>query len=123
MLTGGAMGLIVDRPKELLNPDGYLPFLKGGDQRRRQMCIRDRYSLMSSYSHNVVLIDKHNGQGRHFAVQSAAMGAWLSGVCDNWGSNVESWLWWEEGLGLYDDMGGTCLLYTSLQPHGVGVVR
>ena len=65
------------------------------------------YGLMSSYSHNVVLIDKHNGQGRHFAVQSAAMGAWLSGVCDNWGSNVESWLWWEEGLGLYDDMGGT----------------
>lgn len=68
---------------------------------------QELYSLMSSYSHNVVLIDKHNGQGRHFAVQSAAMGAWLSGVCDNWGSNVESWLWWEEGLGLYDDMGGT----------------
>ncbi len=68
---------------------------------------QELYSLMSSYAHNVVLIDKHNGQGRHFAVQSAAMGAWLSGVCDNWGSNVESWLWWEEGLGLYDDMGGT----------------
>ncbi len=65
------------------------------------------YSLMSSYAHNVVLVDKHNGQGRHFAVQSAAMGCWLSGVCGNWGSNVESWLWWEEGFGQYDDMGGT----------------
>ena len=65
------------------------------------------YSLMSSYAHNVVLVDKHNGQGRHFAVQSAAMGCWLSGVCGNWGSNVESWLWWEEGLGQYNDMGGT----------------
>ncbi len=65
------------------------------------------YELMSSYSRNVVLVDKHNGQGRHFAVQSAAMGMWLAGVCGNWGSNVESWLWWEEGLGQYDDMGGT----------------
>ena len=33
------------------------------------------------------------------------MGAWLSGVCDNWGSNIESWLWWEEGIGNYNDMG------------------
>ena len=65
------------------------------------------HEMLSAYSHNVVLMDKHNGQGRHFAVQSAAMGMWLSDVCGNWGSNVESWMWYEEGFGQYDDMGGT----------------
>ena len=65
------------------------------------------HNMLSAYSHNVVLMDKHNGQGRHFAVQSAAMGMWLSDVCGNWGSNVESWLWYEEGFGQYDDVGGT----------------
>ena len=65
------------------------------------------HNMLSAYSHNVVLMDKHNGQGRHFAVQSAAMGMWLSDVCGNWGSNVESWLWYEEGFGQYDDAGGT----------------
>lgn len=66
---------------------------------------KELYELMSGYSHNVIIQDKHNGQGRHFSMQASAMGAWLGGVCDNWGSNVESWLWWEEGLGDYNDMG------------------
>ena len=65
------------------------------------------YEMLTAYSHNVVLMDKHNGQGRHFAVQSAAMGMWLSDVCGNWGSNVESWLWYEEGFGQYDDAGSS----------------
>ena len=73
----------------------------------RFMEDEDFYNMLTSYSHNVVLMDKHNGQGRHFAVQSAAMGMWLSDVCGNWGSNVESWLWYEEGFGQYDDVGGT----------------
>ena len=59
------------------------------------------YELMCEYSHNVVLTDKHNGRGRHFSGQSDCMGAWLSGVCDNWGTNVESWLWWEVRDGDY----------------------
>ena len=53
------------------------------------------YQLMTEYSHNIVIQDKHNGRGRHFSVQSSAMGAWLAGVCDNWGGNIEGWIWQE----------------------------
>ena len=53
------------------------------------------YNLMTEYAHNVVIQDKHNGRGRHFSVQSSAMGAWLSGACGNWGGNIEAWTWWE----------------------------
>ena len=75
---------------------------------------KELYQLMKDYAHNVIIQDKHNGQGRHFSTQAAAMGAWLSGVCGNWGSNVESWLWWEEGLGDYNDMGTKYRGYSEL---------
>lgn len=71
------------------------------------------YDLMSGYAYNTVIMDKHNGHGRHFSVQSAAMGCWLSGACGNWGSNVESWLWWEEGLSNYDEIGGLCREFSN----------
>lgn len=68
---------------------------------------KELYQKIVDYKHNIVLMDKHNGAGRHFSTQSSVFGAWLSGVTDNWGANIESWLWWEEGLGqLYED-GGT----------------
>lgn len=63
---------------------------------------KELYDLMTEYSNNIVITDKHNGQGRHFSTQSGAMGAWLSGVCGNWGSNVEAWLWWEIGNNDYE---------------------
>lgn len=75
---------------------------------------KELYQLMKDYAHNVIIQDKHNGQGRHFSTQAAAMGAWLSGVCGNWGSNVESWLWWEEGMGDYNDMGTKYRGYSDL---------
>lgn len=64
-----------------------------------QLAFEDKelYDLMTNYSHNIVIQDKHNGGGRHFSVQSSAMGAWLSGACGNWGSNIEAWLWYEIG--------------------------
>ena len=62
---------------------------------------KELYDLMTGYSHNIVLTDKHNGRGRHFSGQSDCMGAWLSGVCGNWGTNVEAWLWWEVRNGDY----------------------
>ena len=71
----------------------------------RFMEDRELYDLMRSYAHNVVIIDKHNGQGRHFSSQSCTFGAWLEGLCDNWGTNPESWLFWEEGIRGYDDPG------------------
>lgn len=63
------------------------------------------YNLMCNYSRNIIITDKHNGSGRHFAVQSEVIGCWLSGVCDNWGTNIEAWLWWEEGLGELGEQG------------------
>ena len=59
------------------------------------------YNLMKDYSHNIIITDKHNGRGRHFSTQSSAMGAWLAGLCDNWGTNTEAWLWWEVGTNDY----------------------
>ena len=56
---------------------------------------KELYELMTANAQNIIIQDKHNGRGRHFAVQSSAMGAWLAGVCGNWGTNVEAWLWWE----------------------------
>lgn len=65
------------------------------------------YNLMTEYAHNIVIQDKHNGRGRHFSVQSSAMGAWLSGVCGNWGGNIEAWLWWEMEPLDYEETGIT----------------
>ena len=68
---------------------------------QRALEDEELYNLMKEYSHNIVLTDKHNGRGRHFSGQSDCMGAWLSDVCGNWGTNVESWLWWEVQEGDY----------------------
>ena len=73
---------------------------------------RDLFKAMSDYAKNIVFLDKHNGHGRHFSVQSSAMGCWLSGVCNNWGTNIENWLWWEEGLAQYDELGDTFRAFT-----------
>ena len=61
----------------------------------RMLEDKELYDLMTGYSHNIVITDKHSGRGRHFSTQSNVFGAYLSGVCDNWGSNIEAWLWGE----------------------------
>ncbi len=66
---------------------------------------RELYVLLKSNSQNVIIMDKHNGHGRHFASQSNIQGCWLDGVCGNWGVNLENFLWYEEGFAEYDDIG------------------
>ncbi len=66
---------------------------------------RELYDLLKSNSENVIIMDKHNGHGRHFASQANILGCWLDDVCGNWGVNLENFLWYEEGFIEYDDVG------------------
>lgn len=66
---------------------------------------RELYDLLKSNTENVIIMDKHNGHGRHFASQSNIFGCWLDDVCGNWGVNLENFLWYEEGFIEYDDLG------------------
>ncbi len=66
---------------------------------------RELYDLLKSNTENIILMDKHNGHGRHFASQSNILGCWLDGVCGNWGVNLENFLWYEEGFTEYDSVG------------------
>ncbi len=66
---------------------------------------KELYNLLKSCTENVIIMDKHNGHGRHFASQANIMGCWLDDVCGNWGVNLENFLWYEEGLLEYDDIG------------------
>lgn len=66
---------------------------------------RELYDLLKSNTENVIIMDKHNGHGRHFASQSNIFGCWLDDVCGNWGVNLENFLWYEEGFIEYDNLG------------------
>ena len=66
---------------------------------------RELYDLLKSNSENVIIMDKHNGHGRHFTSQSNILGCWLDDVCGNWGVNLENFLWYEEGFIEYDNVG------------------
>lgn len=66
---------------------------------------KELYDLLKSNTENIIIMDKHNGHGRHFASQSNILGCWLDDVCGNWGVNLENFLWYEEGFIDYDDLG------------------
>ena len=66
---------------------------------------RELYDLLKSNTENVIIMDKHNGHGRHFASQANIIGCWLDDVCGNWGVNLENFLWYEEGFTEYDNAG------------------
>ena len=66
---------------------------------------RELYDLLKANTENVIIMDKHNGHGRHFASQANIFGCWLDDVCGNWGVNLENFLWYEEGFLDYDDLG------------------
>lgn len=66
---------------------------------------KELYNLLKSNTENVIIMDKHNGHGRHFASQANILGCWLDDVCGNWGVNLENFLWYEEGFKNYDDIG------------------
>lgn len=63
------------------------------------------YNLFKDNSENVIIMDKRNGHGRHFASQSNIFGTWLDGVCGNWGVNIENYIWYENCLTNYDEEG------------------
>ncbi len=66
---------------------------------------KELYDLLKSNTENIIIMDKHNGHGRHFASQSNILGCWLDDVCGNWGVNLENFLWYEEGFIEYDNIG------------------
>ena len=66
---------------------------------------RELYDLLKSNTENIIIMDKHNGHGRHFASQANILGCWLDDVCGNWGVNLENFLWYEEGFIEYDNIG------------------
>ena len=66
---------------------------------------RELYDLLKANTENIIIMDKHNGHGRHFASQSNILGCWLDDVCGNWGVNLENFLWYEEGFTEYDNIG------------------
>ena len=66
---------------------------------------KELYNLMKANTENIIIMDKHNGHGRHFSSQSNILGCWLDDVCGNWGVNLENFLWYEEGLLEYDEVG------------------
>ena len=66
---------------------------------------RELYDLLKANTENVIIMDKHNGHGRHFASQANILGCWLDDVCGNWGVNLENFLWYEEGFTEYDNIG------------------
>lgn len=63
------------------------------------------YNMFKANSENVIIMDKRNGHGRHFASQSNIFGTWLDGVCGNWGINIENYIWYENCLTNYDEEG------------------
>ncbi len=64
---------------------------------------KELYDLVTSSPQNIIIMDKHNGRGRHFSSQSNIMGAWLAGACGNWGVNLENFIWYEEAYTDYND--------------------
>ncbi len=66
---------------------------------------RELYDLLKRNTENIIIMDKHNGHGRHFASQANILGCWLDDVCGNWGVNLENFLWYEEGFTEYDNIG------------------
>ncbi len=90
---------------------------------------RELYDLLKSNSENVIIMDKHNGHGRHFASQANIFGCWLDDVCGNWGVNLENFLWYEEGFEEYDNLGVAPnepdFIYTSKYPpalYGIDMI-
>jgi len=65
------------------------------------------FTLCSQNPKHVVFMDKENGHATRLSNTSSALGAWLAGCSDNWGVQFENWSWWEEGMGLRWDIGGS----------------
>ena len=90
---------------------------------------KELYDLLKENTENIIIMDKHNGHGRHFSSQSNILGCWLDDVCGNWGVNLENFLWYEEGFTEYDNEGlkpnEPDFMYTSKYPpalYGIDLI-
>ena len=60
------------------------------------------YQTLKKYSQNYILLAKTTSAWSNVSYnshESVALGAWLGGLCGNWGSLIDSWMWFIEGYG------------------------
>ena len=60
------------------------------------------YQTLKKYSQNYILLAKTTSAWSNVSYnshESVALGAWLDGQCGNWGSLIDSWMWFIEGYG------------------------
>lgn len=60
------------------------------------------YQTLKKYSQNYILLAKTTSAWSSVSYnshESVALGAWLDGLCGNWGSLIDSWMWFIEGYG------------------------
>jgi len=58
---------------------------------------QDLYRTIRENAAHVIIMDKHNGDGKRLAGPSAAMGLWAVCQVGQWGVNPEDWMWKEAG--------------------------
>lgn len=60
------------------------------------------YQTLKKYSQNYIPLAKTTSAWSSVSYnshESVALGAWLDGLCGNWGSLIDSWMWFIEGYG------------------------
>lgn len=60
------------------------------------------YQTLKKYSQNYILLAKTTSAWSSVSYnshESVALGAWLDGLCGNWGSLIDSWMWFIEEYG------------------------
>ena len=60
------------------------------------------YQTLKKYSQNYILLAKTTSAWSNVSYnshESVALGAWLDGLCGNWGSLIDSWMWFIEEYG------------------------
>lgn len=60
------------------------------------------YQTLKKYSQNYILLAKTTSAWSSVSYnshESVALGAWLDGLCGNWGSLIDSWMWFIGGYG------------------------
>lgn len=73
------------------------PFPKHGHVFLRAGENKKLYRAIVNNGANIILVHKHNGNGRRMTTDAAVIGFWASGIVSNWGTHSEGWLWWESG--------------------------
>lgn len=54
------------------------------------------FDACKKYHKNLILATKNTPITDDPGTDSIVSGAWLSGLCDNWGASTDTWKWWEK---------------------------